>query len=101
MSNMKASLIMKIRSQNSDTQFSEYVVWEVPLAVDGSEHSYKYRFAFVSDGVCVVRYDNEIGKGDHRHFGNSEFDYVFKDIETLVADFRADIVRWKNENGNT
>ncbi len=48
-----------------------------------------------------MRYDNEIGKGDHQHFGDSEFDYVFKDIETLIVDFRADIVRWKNENGNS
>ena len=22
--------------------------------------------AFVADGICVLRYDNEVGKGDHQ-----------------------------------
>ena len=24
------------------------------------------------DGECVLRFDNETGKGDHRHFGGKE-----------------------------
>ena len=41
----------------------------------------------------MVRYDNERGKGDHRHLGNTEEPYEFSDIETLVADFLADVSR--------
>ncbi len=42
-------------------------------------------------GVCVVRYDNEAGKGDHRHIGRREEPYRFVDPDTLIHDFRAAI----------
>jgi hypothetical protein len=47
-----------------------------------------------------LRYDNEIGKGDHRHFGGEENAYVFTTPEQLVADFQKDIARWNYENLN-
>jgi hypothetical protein len=47
-----------------------------------------------------VRYDNETGKGDHRHFGEKESAYAFKTPEKLVADFERDIARWNRENRN-
>ena len=43
--------------------------------------------------ICLVHYDNEIGKGDHRHYGDSEEAYLFQSIERLVEDFRNDCVR--------
>lgn len=43
--------------------------------------------ALVVKGVCVLCYDNESGKGDHRHWGETEVPYVFTDIDQLVADF--------------
>ena len=78
--------------------FAEIVIWKVPVAVKGSEHGYKYRLAFVVEEVCVVRYDNERGKGGHRHYGDIEESYRFKDIDTLLADFREGIARWQNEH---
>jgi len=53
------------------------------------------------DGACVVRYDNEAGKGDHRHFNKKESAYVFKTPDKLVADFQRDIARWNRENRNS
>ncbi len=50
------------------------------------------------DGVCVLRYDNETGKSDHRHFGGNENAYVFKTTNKLIADFQRDIARWNREN---
>jgi hypothetical protein len=47
--------------------FAELVLWSVPEPVTGSTHEFKYRLAYVVDGVCVVRYDNEVRKGDHRN----------------------------------
>jgi hypothetical protein len=41
----------------------------------------------------LVRYDNETGKGDHRHYGDQEEMYSFQSIERLVEDFRSDCVR--------
>lgn len=56
-----------------------------------SEHPYKYRLVYVVDGRRVVGYDNERGKGDHRHLGESEERYRFIDPDTLLADFWRDV----------
>lgn len=67
------------------------VVWRVPKPVPPSGHSFKYRLVFVRDGKRVVGYDNERGKGDHKHLGQRELPYKFVDIETLMADFLRDV----------
>ena len=45
--------------------------------------------------VCRVRYDNERGKGDHRHIGNEEFEYAFTSVEQLLVDFQLDVENWE------
>ena len=77
--------------------FQQLVLWRVPSPVRGSAHSYKYRFALVAQDVCVLRYDNEAGKGDHRHLGVLQMPYRFVDPATLLDDFDADVSRWLNE----
>ncbi len=57
---------MNERHVLDERSFVEIVIWRVPGLVRGSGHEYKYRLAFVVDGVCVLRYDNEAAKGDHR-----------------------------------
>ena len=98
---MKARLLFEQRVVISETALAELVLWEVPQPVKGSAHGYKYRLAFVVDGTCVLRYDNETGKGDHRHLGEIERPYQFTTPERLVADFFSEIERWRNENRNT
>lgn len=78
--------------------FQQLVLWRVPSPVKGSEHAYKYRFALVADGVCVLRYDNEAGKGDHKHVGERQVPYRFAGIRMLFRDFDADVARWIDEN---
>ena len=97
---MKAKLLVKRRIVLSIGQFAEVVIWQVPKAIAGSAHAFKYRLAFVASGNCVIRYDNEAGKGDHRHIGESEKAYRFTDLDQLMADFERDIARWQDENGN-
>lgn len=76
----------------------EIIVWLLPKPVPGSTHAYKYRLHYgLLDGTCFVRYDNERGKGDHRHIGGQEYPYRFKDIDTLQADFHADIRRHREQ----
>jgi hypothetical protein len=70
MASMKARLLLKERRDLDDNAFAELVVWEVPASVPGSAHGYKYRLALVVNGICVLRCDNEAGKGDHRHIGD-------------------------------
>ncbi len=57
----------------------EMVVWQVPAPVPPSEHTFKYRLAFVLGGKRVIGYDNERGKGDHKHLGKKEMPYQFVD----------------------
>ena len=46
-----------------------------------------------------MSYDNERGKGDHKHLMDVEKRYKFTTPEKLVADFLADIERIQNEQG--
>ena len=91
MSNMPAEPLLDERHVLSEVAFAELVVWRVPAPVRGSAHEYRYRLALVVDGKCVLRYDNEPGKGDHRHIGDAEERYRFKSAEYLLADFWADV----------
>lgn len=100
-SNMKAIELICTRIVYSELAFAELVLWRLPKPLDGSLHEFKYRLAYVVRGECVLRYDNEAGKGDHRHFGGKESDYVFTSPDQLIADFQNDIVRWNNENRNS
>ncbi len=95
---MKAVLLLRRRIAFSGTAFAELVLWQLPKPVTGSTHRFKYRLAYVVDGVCVVRYDNEVGKGDHRHVGGKERAYTFETADKLIADFQRDIARWNREN---
>ena len=48
-----------------------------------------------------MRYANEVGKGDHRHFNSKESAYIFKTPDKLIADFQRDIARWNRENSDS
>ena len=69
----------------------EIVVWSVPKAVPPSDHGFKYRLVFARGGERVVGYDNERGKGDHRHIGAAQKPYKFVDVPTLLADFMREV----------
>ena len=99
--NMKATLIARTRIVYSEQSFAELVLWRVPASVAGSTHEFKYRLAYVVNGVCVVRYDNELGKGDHCHYGEIESKYAFITPEALLVAFERDIVRWNRENSDS
>lgn len=71
--------------------FVEIVIWQVPEPVPPSEHPYKYRLVYVVEGKRVVGYDNERGKGDHKHLGDREESYLFVNPQQLMADFMADV----------
>jgi hypothetical protein len=94
-SNMKAELLIDERHVLSARAFVEIVVWRVPHPLRGSSHRFKYRLALVIDGACVLRYDNEPGKGDHRHMRDDEEPYGFTDPDALLADFWRDVEEWE------
>ena len=97
---MKARELFNRRVPVTEQAFAELVLWELPEPIPGSPHRYKYRLAFVADGECVLRYDNETGKGDHKHVRGKELKYRFVSVDKLIADFFEEIRRWRNENRN-
>jgi len=99
--NMKADLIFRERETLDAGRLIEQVIWRVPQPVPPCKHPYKYRLAYIVNGVRVVGYDDERGKGDHRHFGEDETEYVFCDVRTLMADFVADMMRWDDGYGHS
>lgn len=90
---MKAQLLQRSRTEIGESAFYEIVVLHVPSPIPGSSHRFKYRLALVLNGECVLRYDNERGKGDHRHIQGSEEPIVFISLSALLADFKAQVER--------
>jgi hypothetical protein len=87
--NMAAQLITAIKNINPDGSILEIVIWKVPKPVPPTEHGYKYRAVYVVDGVRIVGFDNERGKGDHCHIDGKELPYAFKGVDQLLEDFIA------------
>lgn len=90
-----AVLLLKERRMLGEGRFADIAIWRVPRSVPGSRHSFKYRLALIVDEVCVLRFDNEAGKGDHKHVGTSQTPYVFDNLEQLVADFWQAVKDWR------
>lgn len=90
---MKASLIIASKEVWPDGTVVQVVVWRLPAVTTERPHGLKYRLYCGRNGDCLVRYDNEAGKGDHRHEGGRELPYRFRSLEGLVEDFRADVRR--------
>lgn len=75
-----------------DGSLIEAVIWELRHATEERPHGYKYRLHYcTAGGATLVRYDNESGKGDHKHIGDEETPYSFKDINQLLDDFWRDV----------
>jgi hypothetical protein len=91
---MKAALLARTKEVRDDGSIIEVVVWELPEPLPSSTHRFKYRLFYGAAGICRIRYDNERGKGDHCHVGESEYDYRFTTVDQLLDDFERDIANW-------
>ena len=90
---MKAERLFYDKAVYPDGYIVEMVIWRVAIPVQPSTHGLKYRLFYGREGERVVGYDNERGKGDHRHARGSETRYRFVSVEKLMADFLADVER--------
>lgn len=88
---MRAVPLFRLKYELDDGAIVEMIVWNVPKAVAGSQHKFKYRLYFGKGGKRIVGYDNERGKGDHRHLQGRERAYRFVSPEKLIEDFLADV----------
>jgi len=94
---MKAQLLFRDKVVFSDGAILEMVLWQLPAASIHHPQGLKYRLHYGVPGKTLVRYDNEKGKGDHRHFNEQEQPYEFVDAETLQADFLKDVENIRGE----
>lgn len=95
----KATLIHRSKISYPDGAIREMVVWQLPQPSLGRPHAVKYRFHYgLANGTCLVRYDNEHRKGDHKHIGEQEEPYTFTSVNQLFTDFFADIEKIRREN---
>ena len=83
----------------NDGSIIQTVVWELPEPLPKSKHPYKYRFYYGKEGRALVRYDNERGKGDHRHYAEGDEPYVFTSLDKLLSDFIRDMERYGTKGG--
>jgi hypothetical protein len=91
---MKVTLVIDHKMVFPDGTILQMMIWHLPEAGTERPHGLKYRFYYgLSDGTCVVRYDNEHGKGNYRHYGDREEPYQFVDIEALSTDFLSDVAK--------
>ena len=91
---MQATQFAKAKGIRDDGSVVEIVVWRIAEPLHPCTHLYKYRLYFGAGDQCGVRYDNERGKGDHRHFKDVEAPYVFVSINQLLSDFQHDVETW-------
>jgi hypothetical protein len=91
---MSAVLFAQAKEVRDDGSIIEIVIWELTEPLAPCRHRFKYRLYYGVSGVSRVRYDNERGKGDHRHVSDKEEDYVFTSIDQLLDDFERDIADW-------
>ncbi len=96
-SHVDAELLFHQRIDCDDGAIVEMVLWRVPSPVAPSTHGLKYSLFYGHPGARQVGYDNERGKGDHRHFKGAEAPYTFRSVEQLMVDFWSDVRALRGE----
>ncbi len=88
----KAERLSYFKMRYPDDAILEYVIWKLPQPTADRPHGYKYRYYYGKNGERLVGYDNESGKGDHKHIEGEEYPYVFVSLEQLTRDFLTDVL---------
>jgi hypothetical protein len=91
---MKARQLAHTKEVRDDGAIVEVVVLSLPEPLPPCTHPFKYRLYYGRGGEDRVRYDNERGKGDHRHVNGRELGYAFESIDRLLDDFERDVMNW-------
>jgi len=94
---MKASLVIRERVVFGDGELVEMVVWRVPGPVPPATHLFKYRLVYIVGRRRILGYDNERGKGDHRHAAGTEEPFMFTTIDELLQRFVAEVEAIRSE----
>jgi hypothetical protein len=90
---MKARLIENRKLRLDDGSIIQIKIWQLPTVIAERPHGLKYSLFYGRPGERIVGYDNEAGKGDHRHYRRREESYRFTTYERLIEDFAEDVRR--------
>ena len=90
---MKAIRLFHDKTSLPDGSIVEMSIWRLPATDPERPHGLKYSLYYGRSGERFVGYDNERGKGDHKHIDGREMRYRFVSVERLVADFLTDVDR--------
>ena len=88
---MKATKLFHDKATLPDGSIVEMTIWQLATINPERPHGLKYSLYYGRADKRLVGYDNERGKGDHKHIGEREMRYRFVSVEQLVADFLADV----------
>lgn len=91
---MRAQLIIHDKLTDEKGHTVEMKIWQVPVSKH-TPHGYKYSLVYIVGSERVIGYDNERGKGDHRHYEGSETPYSFAGLRQLVDEFKKDMAAYK------
>ncbi len=94
---MSAEPLVFLKRQNADGTIVEIRIWQLPQTTNERPHGLKYSLFYGRAGERIIGYDNETGKGDHRHYGPREMSYAFESTERLLQDFFADVAKERGE----
>ena len=95
---MRATRLFYDKTKLPDGSIVEMVIWRLPRTTAERQHGLKYSLFYGRDGKRMVGYDNELGKGDHKHIGPKETRYRFVSVEKLLADFLSDVETAKGKS---
>ncbi len=97
---MSAVLIESLKLALEGGAIVQIKVWRLDHPTGERPHGLKYSLFYGRPGERIVGYDNERGKGDHRHYREREEPYVFVAFERLLNDFWSDVrAEIENERG--
>lgn len=88
---MSAIPLIFLKRLFSDGAILEIKIWQLPRTTQERPHGLKYSLFYGRHGTRIIGYDNERGKGDHRHYGDRQERYEFTSLEQLITDFEQDV----------
>ncbi|PWC33274.1 DUF6516 family protein [Azospirillum sp. TSO35-2] len=91
----KAVLLLSRKTIYDDGSIVQVRVWSVTAPVPPSEHRYKYSLFYGRAGERIVGYDNEKGKGDHKHIRGQQSPVAFESIDQLIDQFFTDVAAFR------
>jgi hypothetical protein len=94
---MLAKPLVFLKRKNADGTMIDIKIWQLPTASNERPHALKYSLFYGRSGERIIGYDNETGKGDHRHYREVELSYAFESVTKMLSDFFDDVARERGE----